>query len=199
MSLENLREKVLEKARAKAEKIINDAKEQASKIVNEAKKEYLRKSEEVRNRELMELINEYSHKLTMKSMELNIELLKVKNQIIEDLMESVKMRLKEVSEDLRKKSLTKLLNEALTEGININEVVVKVLPKDVDLLRKVLNEESNKALVIKKIDVLPEFYLGGVIVESVDGTFALDNTYLTRLEKLSTILYKRLTEEVFKW
>jgi len=199
MSLEALKESVFEKARAKAEKILNDAKEQASKIVNEARKEYLRKSEEARNRELTELINEYSRRLTTRSVELNTEQLKVKNQIINDLLEAVKTKLNEVSEDLRKESLKNLLNEALAQGMNVGEVVVKVVPKDVELLHKVLSEEINNALIVKKVEVLPESCLGGVVVESVDGMFAVDNTYSTRLEKLSTVLYRRLAEEVFKW
>lgn len=199
MSLEALKESVFEKARAKAEKILNDAKEQASKIVNEARKEYLRKSEEARNRELTELINEYSRRLTARSVELNTELLKVKNQIINDLLKTVKTRLNEVSEDLRKESLKNLLNEALAQGINIGEVVVKVVPKDVELLHKVLSGEVDNALIVKKVEVLPESYLGGVVVESANGMFAVDNTYSTRLEKLSTVLYRKLAEEVFKW
>jgi len=199
MSLEALKESVFEKARAKAEKILNDAKEQASKIVNEAKREYLRKSEIARNRELTELINEYSRRLTARSAELNTELLKVKNQVINDLLETVKTRLNEVSEDLRKESLKNLLNEALAQGINVGEVIVKVVPKDVELLHRVLSGEVSNALIVKKVEVLPESYLGGVVVESADGMFAVDNTYSTRLEKLSTVLYRKLAEEVFKW
>lgn len=198
MSLEALKERVLEKARAEAERILSEARERASKIVDEARREYLQRREEARRRELAELASEYSRRLTARSMELNTELLRVKNQIVSDLLESVKARLGEVSGDLRRESLKRLLSEALAQGMDVGEAVIRVLPRDAELLHEILREVGNP-VAVKKVDILPESCLGGVVVESAEGAFAVDNTYLTRLERLSAFIYKRLREEVFKW
>ncbi|MCD6428759.1 MAG: hypothetical protein J7L12_03990, partial [Desulfurococcales archaeon] len=75
-------------------------------------------------------------------------------------------------------------------------VVVKVIPEDIELIKDVIREEGLEDRVVS-ISVIGSEFLGGVMVESEDGSIALDNTYATRLDKVMPKLVEKLNKEVF--
>jgi V/A-type H+-transporting ATPase subunit E len=196
MSLDALREEILRKARAKAETMIKSAEEEAKKILDEAMREYTRRYELVREAELRELRDELSKKLSEKNLEVNTNLLNLKNELIEALRKEILSKINEMSDEERRKSLKKLINECLNEIRTSRRVRVCVVERDVPLVKDVLRELSVEDRVME-IKTLPPESVGGVLIETEDGSLGLDNTYATRLERLMTFIYRKLNEEVF--
>ncbi|MCC6033375.1 MAG: hypothetical protein LM561_04765 [Desulfurococcaceae archaeon] len=196
MSLDALREEILRKARAKAEAMIKSAEEEAKKILDEAMREYTRRYELVREAELRELRDELSKKLSEKNLEVNTNLLNLKNELIEALRKEILSKINEMSDEERRKSLKKLINECLNEIRTSRRVRVCVVERDVPLVKDVLRELSVEDRVME-IKTLPPESVGGVLIETEDGSLGLDNTYATRLERLMTFIYRKLNEEVF--
>lgn len=197
MGLEELRKSILEKAQRKASKIIEDAREKAKKIVEEAREEYYKRLSKEREQALRKLKEEENRKYISKVMELNLELVNLKNRILNEIVSELKRRLETLSEELRKESLRKLVKEALNTGIfGSGRVVIKVIPNDVKLIKDIIREEGLEDQVASVGKISSEF-LGGVIVESEDGSIALDNTYATRLDKVMPKLIEKLNKEVF--
>lgn len=196
MSLEALRAEILKKARAKADAIIKSAEEEAKKILDEAMREYLRRYELVREAESRELRDELSKKLSEKNLEVSMRLLNLKNEIVKELKEEILSKIKEVSNAERRNSLKKLITECLNELHTEQKINVGVVERDVPLIKDVLRELGIEGRV-KEIKILPPESVGGVLVELEDGSLGLDNTYTTRLERLLSIIYKKLNDEVF--
>ena len=197
MGLEELRRSILEKAERKARKIIEDAEERAKRLVQEAKQEYYRRLGRERERALRRLKEEENRKYVSKIMELNLELVNLKNKVLDEVLAEVKQRLTTLSTEERKESLRKLLKESINTGMFGSEpVVVKVIEADADLIKDVIREE-NLGERVDSIKVMGPEFLGGVIVESKDGSIAVDNTFATRLSKLIPRLVEKLNKEVF--
>lgn len=196
MSLEVLREEILKKARTKADAIIKSAEEEAKKILDEAMREYSRRYELVREAELKELRDELSKKLSEKSLEVNTKLLNLKNELIRELRDEILKKINEVGNSERRESLKKLITECLNELHAAQRISVSVVERDVPLIKEVLRELGIEDRV-KEIKILPPESMGGVLVELEDGSLGLDNTYVTRLERLLSLIYKKLNEEVF--
>ena len=196
MSLDSLREEILKKARAKAEAMIRSAEEEARKILDEAMREYARRYELVREAELRELRDELSKKLSEKSLEVNTKLLNLKNELIEELKREIISKINEMSDEERRRSLKKLVNECLNEIHTSRKIRVCVVERDVPLIKELLRELGIEDRVIE-IKTLPPESVGGVLIETEDGSLGLDNTYATRLERLMSFIYRKLNEEVF--
>ncbi|MEM0347892.1 MAG: V-type ATP synthase subunit E family protein [Zestosphaera sp.] len=196
MSLEALRAEILKKARAKADAIIKSAEEEAKKILDEAMKEYSRRYELAREAELRELRDELSKKLSEKNLEVSTRLLNLKNELIKELREEILSKIREMSDAERKKSLKKLITECLNELHVAQKINVCVVEKDIPLIKDVLRELGIEDRV-REIKILSPESVGGVLVESEDGSLGLDNTYVTRLERLLSLVYKKLNDEVF--
>ncbi len=197
MGLEELRRSILEKAERKASKVVEEAKEKAKKIVEEAKEEYYRRLSKEREQALRKLRERENRKYISRVMELNLQLVNLKNRILNEVITEVKQKLVALDKEKRKKSLKKLLREALNAEIfGSGHIVVKVVKKDTDLIKDIIKEEGLEAQVAS-INVINSEFLGGVVIESEDGSIAIDNTYATRLDKIMPKLVEKLNKEVF--
>jgi V/A-type H+-transporting ATPase subunit E len=116
--------------------------------------------------------------------------------LIEALRKEILSKINEMSDEERRKSLKKLINECLNEIRTSRRVRVCVVERDVPLVKDVLRELSIEDRVME-IKTLPPESVGGVLIETEDGSLGLDNTYATRLERLMTFIYRKLNEEVF--
>lgn len=196
MSLEALRVEILKKARTKADAIVKSAEEEAKKMLDEAMREYSRRYELAREAELKELRDELSKKLSEKNLEINTRLLNMKNELIKELREEILAKIKDLSDVERRNSLKKLIIDCLSELRMVQKINMSVVERDVPLIRDVLRELGIEDRV-KEIKTLPPESMGGVLVELEDGSLGLDNTYVTRLERLLPLVYKKLKDEVF--
>jgi vacuolar-type H+-ATPase subunit E/Vma4 len=197
VSLEELRKSILQKAKDKANKILEEARLEAQKLIDEARQDYQKRLEAERIKALSELKEKWNREYINKVMDANMKLLQLKRELINSLLEEARRRIEELSPEARELSLKTLLKESINQSIIKDNFVIKVVSKDIDLLQKVVKDLGLKKKVVK-IEELDNKYLGGLILENVDGTVALDNTYATRLERALSILYDEVNKEVMK-
>ncbi len=196
MSLEELRKRVLEEAQREAEEILRKAREEAERIIAEAKEEYYKKLRNTRRRALQELIEKKNAEYVSKLVEFNIELLKLKNRILNEILEEVRKELAELPIPKRRESLKVLLKESIDSGIFTDSVIVKVVPKDSDVIKEVIQEHFKD--VVTAVELCDPGKLGGVLVESLNREHAIDNTYTTRLEKAMPEIMNMLNDKIFR-
>ncbi|MCD6323505.1 MAG: V-type ATP synthase subunit E [Desulfurococcales archaeon] len=197
MGLESLRDAVLAKAEEKAKRVLEEAEEKAKSILEEAQKEYERRLQAAKENTLRELEEEEFRKYTAKLKELNEEILKVKREILNDLLNTAKEKIASLSAEERKNSLKNLLEEALHQGVVKGDFIIYVVNKDVELVKDVARELGVDGR-LKEVKTLSDSYVGGLIVESAEGDAAVDSTYYTRLDRALRALYDKLNKELFK-
>ena len=197
MSLEELRKSVIEKARLKAEKILENARKQAEELVESAKREYMERLRQRKEEIITQVREEESRKYTARISELNAELLKLKRKLIEDIVKEATERIKNLSKTERKESIKRLLKDSLGSGIIGGSFRVKVIERDLKLVKEAVNELGLQKDLIAA-EIIPEDYLGGLIIENEDSSVAIDNTYRTRLERAIRIILGELNKEIFK-
>lgn len=186
------------KARERAREILENAELKAKEVVSSSLRAYEERVKEARERKYRELREIYERRLLDESMRLNIELLKIKNEILDDVRTELIDRLRNIDRNLRKDSLRALIKETLNSGLlnTSDSFTVYVIRDDVELVREILMEEGLEGLV--KVSILDDRYLGGLMFESSDGGLLIDNTYATRLERTLSLIAHRLSEKVFK-
>lgn len=199
MGIEALREGILNKARGRAKEIIERAESEAKEIISKSLRIYEERVKQERERAYRELSEEYRRKLVDESLRLNLELLRIKNEVVSDLVSNVVTAIRNLNPERRKESLRRLLKESLPMELlkNGGKVVVHVVKNDEDIIKELIREERLDNIVAG-INVIDDKYLGGVLIESGDGEVLIDNTYLTRIERALSIIIRRLNEEVFK-
>lgn len=181
MSVEELREAVLSKARREAEEIIKRAMEEASRIVEEATK---------RKKEIVEEEKKRIHDILKPDVridEAKIQakkiVLDVKREAIEEISNEIRKRLAELTPEERKKSLENLLREALKELFESVEkptgIKILVAPSDVGIVEHIIKDK----LQISQAEIKAyEGIGGGVIVTCCNDEIRFDNSYQTRLK-----------------
>ncbi len=199
MSLDKLREGLILRAREKARKIIENARKKAEEIVREAEIDYKRKLAVEREKALKKLMDEWNRKVTKELVEENLKLTRLKNDLVDDIVSKVRETIAKMPESVRRDSLRKLIAESLGSGVFPpgEELRVRVVRRDLELLRSLIDSGEFKG-VFKEVGQLDDSALGGIIVETLDGSIAVDNTYSTRLERVKPVLVKLLNERVFK-
>jgi len=199
VGIEALREGILNKARGRAKEIIERAESEAKEIISKSLRIYEERVKQERERAYRELSEEYRRKLVDESLRLNLELLRIKNEVVSDLVSNVVTAIRNLNPERRKESLRRLLKESLPMELlkNGGKVVVHVVKNDEDIIKELIREERLDNIVAG-INVIDDKYLGGVLIESGDGEVLIDNTYLTRIERALSIIIRRLNEEVFK-
>jgi len=197
VSLEELRKSVIEKARLKAEKILENARKQAEELVESAKREYMERLRQRKEEIITQVREEESRKYTARISELNAELLKLKRKLIEDIVKEATERIKNLSKTERKESIKRLLKDSLGSGIIGGSFRVKVIERDLKLVKEAVKELGLQKDLIAA-EIIPEDYLGGLIIENEDSSVAIDNTYRTRLERAIRIILGELNKEIFK-
>lgn len=196
MSLEELKKRILEEARKEAEEILRKAREEAERIVAEAKEEYYRRLRNARRKALQEFTEKKNAEYVSKLVEFNIELLKLKNRILNEILAEVRRELTELPAPKRKESLETLLKESIESGVFTGNVIVKVVPKDSYVIKDVVQEHFKD--VVTAVELCDPRRLGGVLVESLDREHAIDNTYTTRLEKAMPEIMSTLNAKIFR-
>lgn len=180
MSIEELRKAVIERAMIEAEEIVRDAQKRAEGIIREAEAKKRAIVEEERRRILSELGLEA--KLADARREARLIIARAKNEIVEELKKRVRERLESMSVDERRESLRKLLGESLEElrkcGFETTGLIIRVSPRDKDLLEEIIEEMGLTATIVEN-----EGIVGGLVISTPEGEVYIDNRYETRLEK----------------
>ena len=191
--MENISEAVISKVKVEALDIIKEAEAEAREEREKATKQREVKLHEEKQRLLGEARQEAARIVAQASIKSRQELSRAKNAVINKMTDRVRQDLSQISSN-EKYSMT-LIQEAV-EAIGADKARIYVPPKSVDATRKLL--ESNKELANRITEVKEANFTGGIIAESIDGTFRIDNSYESRLEMLLPILLPELNNELFE-
>lgn len=191
--MENLSEAVISKVKVEALDIIREAEAKAREEREKATKQQEVKLQEEKQKLLGEARQEAARIVAQASIKSRQELSRAKNAVINKMTDRVRQELSQISSN-EKYSMT-LIQEAV-EAIGADKARIYVPPKSVDATRKLL--ESNKELANRITEVKEANFTGGIIAESIDGTFRIDNSYESRLEMLLPILLPEINNELFE-
>jgi V/A-type H+-transporting ATPase subunit E len=120
------------------------------------------------------------------------ELLGVKNEVIGEIMKAAKKALAESPD--RVSIALKLTREAI-EAAGVAKVRVCASKEDVAELEKLI--KADKSLSGKVEEVTEYKCSGGALVEDVEGTISIDNTFETRLDMLMSRVLPEINRELF--
>lgn len=190
-------------AKEEAEKIVRDAEEEARKIIREAEEKAKRlresKLEQARKIIRQRLSREYS----LKRLELMKQFVKEKYELLENIMNDA---VEEVLKIVRSKNETyreALKRLAVESSLNINSenIILRVVKEDVEILKEVLPEilkevKEKKGRVDLEISNEPMDAIGGVFAESSDGREYFNNTIDVRINKVKEELLPSLLSEI---
>lgn len=191
--MENLSEAVISKVKVEALDIIREAEAKAREEREKATKQQEVKLQEEKQKLLGEARQEAARIVAQASIKSRQKLSRAKNAVINKMTDRVRQELSQISSN-EKYSMT-LIQEAV-EAIGADKARIYVPPKSVDATQKLL--ESNKELANRITEVKEANFTGGIIAESIDGTFRIDNSYESRLEMLLPILLPELNNELFE-
>lgn len=186
-------EAILEKVRAEAEAIIKEAEGKAKEEIEQAKRLRAARFEEEKAKLIQEAREEATRIEAQARVKARQELSKAKADVINDIINRVKKALSATSSD--KNVFLGLLKETI-DALGGNKARVYVAPKDIGMVGKFL--ENDKGLASKIVEVKEHNSVGGIIVEDVEGSIRIDNTYETRLEMLLPKLLPEIGKGLFQ-
>ena len=191
--MDKINQAVLNKVKAEAGSLIKDAKAQAEQELAQAKKRRAARQEEETAKILQQAREEAARIEAQALVKARQELSRVKADLVRGMVDRVKQRLSEFSDDGG--SLVGLIKEPI-DRLRASKVRVYVLPQQVSVVQRFL--EKDKELAGKVAEVKGRPCTGGVIVEDANGEVRIDNTYETRLEMLLPKLLPEIDKELFQ-
>ena len=193
-----LSEEIRKAAEEEARKVIENAKREVEIIIENAK----RRAEELRRQKIAQVTKEIRQKLLKEYAQIKIELKKEyllkKNEIFNNVLRELREKLQKRSlerDEVYVKGLRNLIEEALL-NVDSDDVVLYVLPKDQEIVREMLPniikevEKKKRRKIRIKIADLKGNYIGGIIVQSVDGREYYNNTLDSRVRLIEEELFK---------
>ena len=190
--MEKIREAVLDKVKVDAQQIITEAEGKALQEVEKAGKQLESKFEEEKRKAIEEAEREATIILVQALIKARQELSRTKADIIDNIISTVKATLRRTSSD--ESSLLSLIKEVV-EGLDVDKARIYVSTKDISKVQEFL--ERDKEIASRILEVKEFDCTGGVIAESIDGKFSLDNTYDTRLEMLLPQILPEVSQGLF--
>ena len=190
--MEKISEAILDKVKVDAQQIITEAEEKALQEVEKAEKQLESKFEEKKRKAIEEAEREATIILAQASIAARQELSRTKADIIDNIISTVKATLRGTSSD--ESSLLSLIKEVV-DGFAVDKVRIYVSPEDISKVQEFL--ERDKEIASRILEVKEFDCTGGVIAESINGKFSLDNTYDTRLEMLLPQILPEISQGLF--
>jgi len=190
--MEKISEAILDKVKVDAQRIIKEAEGKALQEVEKAEKQLESKFEEEKRKAIEEAEREATVILAQASIAARQELSRTKADIIDNIISTVKATLRRTSSD--ESSLLSLIKEVV-DGLDVDKARIYVSPQDISKVQEFL--ERDKEIASRILEVKEFDCTGGVIAESIDGKFSLDNTYDTRLEMLLPQILPEISQGLF--
>jgi len=191
--MEKISEAILDKVKVNAQQIIKEAEEKALQDIEKAEKQLETKFEEEKRKVIEETERKATIILAQASIKARQELSRTKADIIDKIVSTVKTTLLGISGD--ESSLLSLIKEVVDE-LGGDKARIYVSPKDISKVQQLL--ERDKELAGRIMEIKEFDCTGGVIAESIEGKFSLDNTYDTRLEMLLPRILPEISQGLFE-
>ncbi|MFH0847368.1 MAG: V-type ATP synthase subunit E family protein [Chloroflexota bacterium] len=190
--MEKLSSAILEKVKAEADSIIKEAEAKAKASVDAAKSGQQARFEAEKVRLGTETDAEIARIKAQSAMKARQELLAAKTEVVNEILERAKQELARFAGD--EKVLASLAREGIT-SLNASQVRVYVSPRNLATMQRLIKEVKELSAVS---EVKSQEFLGGVVVETMDGKNRIDNTFETRLEMLLPRLMPEIGRELFR-
>jgi len=193
METDKIRDAILKKAKGEADQIIADAKTRATEMIDKAKEQGQYRFEDEKKKRISEARREASKITAQSSLKSRQDILREKDTILNTIIEKVKDQISQTAMD--KEHFFPLVRETVEAFETDNQVVIFVSPKDLDTVRRFIEEDSNlkdKISEVKELDCL-----GGILAQTKDGMVSIDNTYDTRLEMLMPKILPEVGKNLF--
>ncbi|NHJ49823.1 MAG: hypothetical protein FK733_18670 [Asgard group archaeon] len=196
------------------EDIIGNAKIEANKFLSDSNKqckEILSKAQEVADREKQSILETQSkqvqelekQQIASLNLQARREILLKKEEKIQDAFDLAKKELKEFP---KKAAYSKVLDGLIIEAgtaLNGGDLIIKARSedkakiKDLPTLAKAITKAcGNKCSLKLGKDTIKA--LGGVVLETADGTITIDNTFDARLEQKYRIIRTAVANKLFE-
>lgn len=192
MTMEKISKAILDKVKAESDEIIREAEEKARERVEYARQQQSLKYEEEKSRLLKESNNEASRIQGQASISARLELLKVKNEIIDEIVSRTKANL--VKQAVNTDLTLNLIREGI-KAVGASDVVVHVSSADMDKVKEAVKKDKELSSNIKELK--ERKCIGGALIEDPENGLRIDNTFDTRLATLLPRVLPEISQELF--
>jgi len=188
-------------AEQKIQYILSEAREEAEKLKEEAKKRAEAKAEWILRKAKTQAEIERQRIIANARLEVRKRKLAVQEELIERVIEAMKERLAELPDEEYFPILVELTTKAVEE-LGVDGVVIRSNERTLKLIVERLSEfkEKLKETLGREVEVTigePIQTLGGVLVESSDGSVRVDNTFEARIERFESELRATIAKALF--
>ncbi|WP_099209542.1 V-type ATP synthase subunit E [Thermococcus henrietii] len=188
-------------AEQKIQYILSEAREEAEKLKEEARKRAEAKAEWILRKAKTQAEIEKQRIIANAKLEVRKKKLAVQEELIRQVIESLKERLANLPEDEYFPMLVELTVKAVEE-LGTDKVVVRSNERTLKLIVEKLAEfrEKLKEALGKDVEVTvgePIQTIGGILVESSDGSVRVDNTFEARIERFESDLRATIAKALF--
>ncbi len=193
METDKIRKAILDKAKEDADKIISDTEIKAKESIEKAEGQKELRFAEEKKKAISEAYREASKILAQASLKYRQVKLKEKDAVINEIIKRAKDELSQYIND--KELFVRLIQEAIDALETEDKVRLFVSPKDLNVVREVIEENSRlkeKITEVNEIDCM-----GGILMEAIDGMVSINNTFDTRLEMLMPKILPKIGKKLF--
>jgi len=189
-------------AEQKIQYILSEAQREAEAIKEEARKRAEARAEWILRKAQTQAEIEKQRIIANAKLEVRKKRLQVQEELIRDVIQGLKKRLAELPDDEYFDILVDLGAQAVQE-LGVDTVVLRSNERTLELLKGGRLTKFKKAIAEKtglKIKVRrgnPINTIGGLLVESLDGSVRVDNTFEARIERFESELRAAIAKALF--
>ena len=188
-------------AEQKIQYILSEAQKEAEKLKEEARKRAESRAEWILRKAKTQAEIEKQRIIANAKLEVRKKKLAVQEELIKQVIESLKERLATLPDEEYFPMIVELTAKAVEE-LGIDKIVVRSNERTLKLVVERLSEfrEKLKEALGKDVEVTigePIQTIGGVLVESPDGTVRVDNTFEARIERFESDLRATIAKALF--
>ncbi|AFL95137.1 V-type ATP synthase subunit E [Thermococcus cleftensis] len=188
-------------AEQKIQYILSEAREEAEQIKEEARKRAEARAEWIMRKAQTQAEIERQRIIANARLEVRKKRLQVQEELIQEVISALRERLAELPEeeyfpmliDLAVGAVKELGSESFV--LRSNEKTLELLSNRLDEFRKALAERLGKDVEVALGE--PVQTIGGLIVETPDGSVRVDNTFEARIERFEGELRAEIAKALF--
>lgn len=188
-------------AEQKIQYILREAQKEAEKIKEEARKRAEARAEWIMRKTQTQAEIEKQRIIANARLEVRKKRLAVQEALIQEVITALRERLAELPDEEYFPMLVDLAVQAIWE-LNIDSVVVRSNERTLKLLvdrlsefKKALAEKLGRDVEVTLGEPVPT--IGGLIIETADGTVRVDNTFESRIERFEGELRAEIAKALF--
>ena len=181
---------ILDKVKEEARQIIEEAEEKGKAEIETAKKNREIRFANERRRLIAGAEAEAARISAQASIGERQELLSAKSNVLSNVIAKVKKELSFVSNEA---NMINLIKESIS-GLGVSEVKIYLSKKDVAMVKGILNKNKELGSKVKAVETIN--CNGGVVIESIDGSLRIDNTFDTRLDMILPRVIPEISKEL---